>query len=44
MCRGACAKCMLDKFGAVLVNPSSTPGKEGLDKAFWAQLLADSCV
>lgn len=31
---------VLGKFGGVLVNPSSTPGKEGLGKAFWAQLLA----
>lgn len=39
-----CAKCMLDKCGAVLVKPSSTPGREGLGKTFWAQILADSRI
>lgn len=41
---GMCAKCMVDKFVGVLVNPSSTSGKECLDKASWAQLLAGLCI
>lgn len=41
---GMCAKCVVAKFGGLLVSPFSTPGKEDLGKAFWAQLLAGLCI